>query len=577
MLSSLRHFSAALWILSLLVSPAVLAQQSAADAATNSDPEADTAAVQQARQQAEREAKFKQLDYIQDVLSQKIAERSSLGTRIEAANEQDKDDLRRQADDLTDDIRQLRQTLESIAIGGVDTSLFVPQEVEEESDWRQDVALIAQPVIDTLKDLTEKPRKLKELNDQIDLYQQELSIASEALGNLAPAMAMEPTGDLESSLTRLQKLWEGRRNDAQNATEIARFQIADLQGDQPITATIYNSLISFMKGRGLTILMAVAAASTVYFGVRFLLRGYRASLVDNHAPESRTRYRLAAYSVQALTFVLILIAIFVVFYQRGDVLLLGLLILLIIGLALSIRQLLPQYISEARLLLNIGAMREGERIQYRGLPWRVESINMNTVLRNPELHGVLRIPLAEFHGMTSRPSGKDSWFPTSRGDVVLLENETLLEVVDQNPDTVELKRRGGQIISTPASDFYSRDMVNLTRGGTFGVTGVFGIDYEHQDISLSRVPKILRDAIRQALEQTDLHSFVKDVRVELSEANASSIDYWLFVTCDSRAAKSYLRIKRTMQSACIEACTRESLSIPFPHMSIVQRSAVADS
>ena len=155
MLSSLRHFSAALWILSLLVSPAVLAQQSAADAATNSDPEADTAAVQQARQQAEREAKFKQLDYIQDVLSQKIAERSSLGTRIEAANEQDKDDLRRQADDLTDDIRQLRQTLESIAIGGVDTSLFVPQEVEEESDWRQDVALIAQPVIDTLKDLTE--------------------------------------------------------------------------------------------------------------------------------------------------------------------------------------------------------------------------------------------------------------------------------------------------------------------------------------------------------------------------------------------------------------------------------------
>ena len=101
MLPSLRHFSAALWILSLLVSPAVLAQQSAADAATNSDPEADTAAVQQARQQAEREAKFKQLDYIQDVLSQKIAERSSLGTSIEAANEQDKDDLRRQADDLT--------------------------------------------------------------------------------------------------------------------------------------------------------------------------------------------------------------------------------------------------------------------------------------------------------------------------------------------------------------------------------------------------------------------------------------------------------------------------------------------
>ena len=41
-------------------------------------------------------------------------------------------------------------------------------------------------------------------------------------------------------------------------------------------------------------------------------------------------------------------------------------------------------------------MREAERVIYRGLPWRVESINMYTVLRNPELHGVLRIRWPSF-------------------------------------------------------------------------------------------------------------------------------------------------------------------------------------
>ena len=101
-------------------------------------------------------------NYIQDVLSDKIAERSLLGERIEQANEQDKADLRRQADDLTYDIQQLRNTLEIIAIGGIDTSLFQEVENEQDNDWRQDITLIAQPVVDSLKELTDKPRKLKE-------------------------------------------------------------------------------------------------------------------------------------------------------------------------------------------------------------------------------------------------------------------------------------------------------------------------------------------------------------------------------------------------------------------------------
>lgn len=513
------------------------------------------------------------LNYIQEVLSQKIEERSRLGEAISAANEQDQNDLRTLADALSEDIQQLRSTLETLAIGGVDASLFTPQEDKPEGNWREDVALIAQPVIDSLKDLTEKPRKLKELNDSIDLYERELTTANAALKNLTPMAEQAPEGDLATSLERLVTLWQGRRNDAQNNIEIARFQIADLQGDKSLSQTLGESLGDFVTGRGLTLLIAALVASIVYFGVRFLLRGYRSSLTDTAAPESRTRYRLAAYSVQALTFVLILIAVFVVFYERGDVLLLGLLILLIVGLALGIRNLLPRYLSEARLLLNIGPMRESERVIYRGLPWRVESINMYTVLRNPELHGVLRIPLAELHGTTSRPSGKDPWFPASRGDTVLLDDDKLMEVVNQNPETVELRQRGGQIVSMTSVDFYQTRMINLSRGSTFGVTSSFGIDYRHQEISLSEVPKILRDSIREFLCETDIREFVKDIRVELKLANDSSIDYWILATFDSRAAKSYRRIERTIQSACIDACTRSSLNIPFPHLSVLHPPA----
>ncbi|ASJ71045.1 mechanosensitive ion channel family protein [Granulosicoccus antarcticus] len=517
-------------------------------------------------------SKLERLAYTQNVLTQKLQERRALGEKITTANEQDKKDLSLQADEMTKDIQQLRVTLENLAIGGIDTGLFVDETSTDDGDWRKDIALIAQPVLESLKELTEKPRRLKELNDQIDLHQREADVATAALVNLSPLLQQNPQQQLANSLNGLKKLWEDRLSDSQSNMEIARYQIVELQGDKTLSQSIFESIKQFATGRGLTLLIAISVASAVYFGIRFLLRGYRAALSDNTEHESRTRYRLAAYSVHALTFLLILIAVFVVFYERGDVLLLGLLILLIVGLALGIRQLLPQYISEARLLLNVGPMRESERIRFRGLPWRVESINMYTVLRNPELHGVLRIPLAEFHGMTSRPSGKNPWFPSSRGDTILLDGTELLEVTGQNPDTVELKYRGGQTVSIPTADYYTMSMINLSRGATFGVTGLFGIDYRHQDISHTHVPKILRDAVRESLSQTDLNEFVKDTRVELKEANASSIDYWIFVTCDSRAAKSYRKIERLIQNACIEACTRESLEIPYPHISVVNKN-----
>jgi len=541
------------------------------DSATTGGSAAQNQAVDSSPVQAELDDQQKRLQLIQDVLTNKLSERSRLGEEIEAANEQDKTDLRRQADNLSNDIKQLRRTLESVATGGIDISLFVQEQTVEKSDWREDITLIAQPVIDSLKELTDKPRKLKALNDEIALREQELAVATDAVKNLQPAVDHSSDGNLSASLSALLRTWKSRRDDAQSAIDIANFQISDLQGDKPIIENIADAILKFIKGRGLTILLAIAAALAVWFVVRFLLRGYRAALLDKTQQESRTRYRLAAYSVHALTFILILIAVFVVFYERGDVLLLGLLILLMVGLALGIRQLLPRYVSEARLLLNIGAMREAERIHYRGLPWRVESINMYTVLRNPELHGVLRIPLADFHGVSSRPAGKDNWFPTSRGDIILMDDDDLFEVIDQNPDTVELRERGGQIRSIPTPEFYQTTMTNLTRSGSFGVVNTFGIDYGHQSISTNDVPRILREAVRDALARSDLADFVKDVQVELKAAGSSSIDYWIFVTMDSKAAKSFLRIQRAVQSACVDVCTSQNWTIPFPHISLVQK------
>jgi len=514
---------------------------------------------------------FEQLVYIQSVLSRKLNERRNVGNRISNANEQDKADLRREASTLTSEIAQLRETLESIATGGIDRKLFAPKTKDEKKDWREDVSLIAQPVLDSLKEITEKPRRIKDLNELVELKQQELTVSTNALENLATTTNLAEDHPLSKSIANLERKWQKRLDDAQSQIDIAKIQLNNIDGDRPLSQSIYSALLDFIKGRGLTIAMAIAAAWLVLVFVKLLMKVYQHLLLDKRRATSRTRYRVAKYSVQALTFTLILMAVFVVFYERHDVLLLGLLILLIVGFVLNAKQLLPRYLREARLLLNLGAMREGERIVYNGLPYRVESINMYTVFKNPELDGILRLPLAELTKTCSRPVQNDSWFPSSKGDVVLTADHTLLRVLEQNPDTVELMKRGGEHISIRSSDFYAMSMSNLTHLGTYGVTVTFGIDYDLQSISATKVPTALHRKITSVFGQSNLSDYLKEVRVELAEAGSSSINYWIFVTMDSQSAFSYYRVQRMVHSACIETCTENNWPIPFPHMSVVQK------
>ena len=83
-----------------------------------------------------------------------------------------------------------------------------------------------------------------------------------------------------------------------------------------------------------------------------------------------------------------------VLYIQGDWIVLGLVILVLFGLLVGIRNSLPKFMEEARLLLNIGPVRENERVIYEGIPWRVKSMDLTCNLENPALSGgEIRIPL----------------------------------------------------------------------------------------------------------------------------------------------------------------------------------------
>ena len=507
------------------------------------------------------------LEVLQSLIDNNLEARSELRAVIKGADPSELSELQRTLETLNADLDKFQASFEQIAVGAVDVTLL--GDVDTSFDWRVEVSEILRPIVENLKALTDKPRKISKLQSVLEqnLIQQDAIAA--ALESIKAKMETSENPAIQTSLVNLVKVWERRRADTVQERDIALLQLADLQrSDVSWQDTIRVALNDFVKGRGLTLLLAVLVAVIIWFITRGVLKLFQLKAKNENQDDFRTRKRLAQYAFHALTLLLILIGIISVFYIRGDMLLLGLSMLAAAAIALGLRQAIPQFIDEAKILLNLGSVRENERVFHNGLPWQVVSLNMQSVLRNPELKGVLRLPLSDIRSMVSRPAGNEPWYPASRGDFIVLDDDRLMQVVRLTPETIELSDRGGAITAVPASEFYQLIFRNLCRGDSFGISSTFGIDYRHQAISLVDVPERLNVAIEAALQTTNHRDAVQKIQIELESAGSSSLDYWIHVTLDKTAAKGYSKLNRLIQQTCVKVCTEQDWGIPFPHITI---------
>ena len=132
--------------------------------------------------------------------------------------------------------------------------------------------------------------------------------------------------------------------------------------------------------------------------------------------------RLGEVLFHIMTFIGAASVALIVLYGSGDWVLLSLAIIFMIGLAWTAKQGLPRFWEQIKLLLNLGTVRENERVIYKGLPWKVVSINLYSRLENPALKSSrIRLPLRGLIELNSRPYHADEpWFPCRKEDWVLL-------------------------------------------------------------------------------------------------------------------------------------------------------------
>ena len=487
----------------------------------------------------------------------------------EAETDAQREEIKARIGVLSGQLKELEASYESI-ITGIDLNAY-SSELGERLDLAREVEKFLQPIFRELNELTSRPREIDALREAITHNEERLKQASRAVEQIREMERQVSDPLIREDIEHYGERWMKEKREAENDLRVARFQLEDkLKGAPPVLKALQEAMASFFATRGRNLLFSLLVFVGVLAGMHLIHRYVKRWDFLNKLGKHQVYLRLADVVYYFGTFVLATLAALLVLYAAADWLLLGLALLFLFGLAWGGKRALPHIYQQARFMLNLGSVREGERVVFNGAPWRVDAINVFTKMSNPLLQGGnLRLPLRELMKLQSRPFGaKEPWFPTENGDWVVLSDSTFGRVVMQTPEWVQLVLLGGsrKIYGTP--EFISLTPENLSYN--FRVRVVFGVDYQHQSISTATIPETLAKTLRTGLLEFIEEEELIHLDVELREAGSSSLDYAVLADFAGSAAPRYEKLRRRIQRICVDACNANGWVIPFTQITVHQ-------
>lgn len=508
-----------------------------------------------------------QLDGLAASIAQRSAEIADLRAALRATTDPERrleleEEIRRRQAELSRAELRFREIASGIDLGRFHAA------VDSEIDWSAELKELLGPLIGELRRATGRPRRIHRLERDIETLRERLALVEQAIANLDRLEAGSPAPPLMRRLEAVEEVWRSDAEQLRADVVIAEQELARLRAEQ---TSVYDSVGGlfqiFFRSRGRNLLLGLLAFAATWAVLRLLHAGLtRASPLHRRGRSLAVRFLDLAYLAASL--VAATAALLFVFYETGDWLLLSLASLFLFGLAWASKTALPRFWRQMMLLLNVGPVREGERVLYQGVPYRVERLGFHTYVVNPDLAGGrLRLPLGVVEGLVSRPSQDDEpWFPTRRGDWVLFDDGKQGKVAVQTPEIVTVVELGGARRNFRAQDFFSEPPTVLSAGFRLWVT--FGVDYQHQAIATTEIPRAFADAIGAALDAGGHAEKLIHLTVEFKAAGSSSLDVAVLIDLAGAAAPDYQRLSRLVQRACVDTCTERGWVIPFTQITL---------
>jgi hypothetical protein len=498
-------------------------------------------------------------DLLQDI--------NNINQQIDSAqSEAEKNGLRQQRIQLEADLRSTTRNLEDIA-AGVDISSLRTQ-AQEEFNLQKEIFSLLKPALDEMKEMTSHVRLKSDLRDKITYFSERLPLLEQALANNERLQQQSSDESLVASLQSTAEVWSKQQAFMQSELRAAQLQLEKLEAaETSLAEASQNYLKSFFQKRGLYLIEALLVVVAIFLLSRLSYAAMQRQVPGFQRKHRSFRIRLLELTHRILTALLLILGPMIVFYLVEDWVLFSLGILLLLGIALTLRHALPRYLHQIQLFLNIGSVREGERIMLEGLPWRVEQINVYCTLVNPVAGISQRVPIDEMVDLKSRPAQPDEpWFPCKKGDWVILSDGVRGKVIGISHELVQLVERGGAQLTYQTGDFLAASPRNLATN--FRIKETLGISYSLQRESTVSIPDTLQRFIQQRVEDEGYGEKLLNLRVEFAQAGNSSLDLAIIADFEGELGDLYNRLRRAIQRWCVDACTANDWEIPFPQMTL---------
>ncbi len=506
------------------------------------------------------------LDALYESIQRKEVQLEQLRTEYgEVNNPIEKGIIEKKLRELSLTIARDERSFQRLALK-TDLSLFV-EEPEEQFDWQQKAYEIAEPLFDKLEEMTKDSRELANLRDNLELHQERKKIAAEAVESLNELLKGSPEPDLLTKLQELKNEWSENLKDAENKITTFEGQLRlREESDQSMLEQSGQAAKNFVRTLGLDLLMGITAFCGVFFGMRYLHAAKQKLRPEKKKGRSfSSRLTLLVWTL--LSVILAIGAMLAIFNTRGNIFLVSLTMLFLIGVAWAGMKTLPAFIEQIRMMLNIGAVREDEVLVWEDLPWKVNNISFRAELINPRLNGgVITIPTPLLVGRVSRPLGdKEELFPSEESDWVVLEDGTFGRISYQTPTAVQLVQLGGSQKVMPTQEFLRLGPTVLSTGFRKEIS--FDLDYRHLADITTSIPEILEAQLTQVLTDR-LGEDLTHLAVQLAEAAESSLRLCIVVDCKGGAAPQWPFISMWVHAAVVEASREHQWSIPFPQLQV---------
>jgi hypothetical protein len=231
------------------------------------------------------------------------------------------------------------------------------------------VEQLIQPLLSELKSATSDSREKENLKRILVQQESRVESATKAIANLERLLAAAPPDEVTGRLTEMLKDWQGRLRDATNQRTVLRQQIEQREAEKlSFIDRTRGAARGFIRNRGRNLALAVVAFLFVFFCMRFLQSHF---LRLNRTRRKAFATRLFNLIWNFASLILSLIAVMAVLNLAGDWFLLSLVLVFLIGVGWAGIKTLPQFMEQFRMMLNLGAVREKERLVLDQIPWKV--------------------------------------------------------------------------------------------------------------------------------------------------------------------------------------------------------------